>query len=112
MFDSIQAAQKLNITPRALRRLMRNHHAEATVGSGGRYVFSEDDIEVLREVLNARRPAEPTELAWLDQTPGFTMAQTEDPRLKQQRLEIRRERQRRLDARLQELARDTVTVCS
>ena len=112
MFDTHQAAEALGITPRSLRRFMRNHDEFGRVGSGGRYVFSEDDIKAIRGIIVKRRTMDDPELAWLDQTPGFTMEQVSDPRMKRRVLEVRRERQRRLDARLQQLARDTVTVCS
>lgn len=106
--NSDQAAAELGISPRSLRRFMRAHPEYARVGFGGRYVFDADAIEVIREQLPTRGPKEPPELAWLDQTPGFTMEQVSDPRMKQQVLQQRRERQARLNERLKQLGAVTV----
>ena len=108
MLDTTQAARELGISPRQLRRFMRSHPTFATVGMGGRYTFSQDDIETIRASLPTKKPKDPPELAWLDQTPGFTLAEVRDPRMRREVLEQRRERQRRLNERLKELSREGV----
>lgn len=104
--DSTQAARELNISPRQLRRFMRANPTFAPVGMGGRYTFSQDDIERIRASLPTKKPKDPPEFAWLDQTPGFTLAEVRDPRMRREVLEQRRERQRRLNERLKELSRE------
>ena len=106
--DSTQAARELNISPRQLRRFMRANPTFASVGMGGRYTFSQDDIETIRASLPTKKPKDPPELAWLDQTPGFTLDQVQDPRMKREVLEQRQARQRRLNERLKELSREGV----
>lgn len=106
MYNTDQAAEQLHLSPRALRRFMRKYPDLAQVGFGGRYVYSPEDIETIRSMSPGRRTMDPPELEWLNQTPGFTPEQVNNPRMKRAVLEQRRERQQRLNERLIELSRE------
>lgn len=48
-FTAVEAATELKTDGRTLRRFLRKHPAYQNAGSGGRYVFTEDDMPVLQK---------------------------------------------------------------
>lgn len=48
-FTAVEAASELKTDGRTLRRFLRKHPAYQNAGSGGRYVFTENDIPVLQK---------------------------------------------------------------
>lgn len=48
-FTAVEAATELKTDGRTLRRFLRKHPAYQNAGSGGRYVFTEDDMPILQK---------------------------------------------------------------
>lgn len=104
--DAHTAAQRLGITPRILRRIVRKHSSLQRAGMGGRYDFTEEDIKELEEIM-ARANNKSDGIAALDQSPGipFWMVNQahRDPAIRREIQARRREREERLAARIAEL---------
>jgi hypothetical protein len=48
-FTAVEAASELKTDGRTLRRFLRKHPAYQNAGSGGRYVFTENDMKALSD---------------------------------------------------------------
>lgn len=55
MFSAAEAAAQLNTEGKTLRRFLRQDALYKNAGSGGRYIFTQDDMEQLAERFNAWR---------------------------------------------------------
>lgn len=102
-----EAAERLGINPKALRRHLRDHWAATS--SGGQYDLSEEDVLTLRGELKPRAEVlDDDGLPHLDADPGVdveTMLKARrDPHARAELLVRRRVRQTKLRDRLLELS--------
>lgn len=111
MFTSIEAAAAIGTTPRLLRRFLRNNDSWRNAGVGGRYMFTESEVNSLSLQFHkwnkstAIRPVTKLDpLDHLDQDPGITIEEMlefpKNPKLRADVLKRRSERFARLEERM------------
>lgn len=115
MYSSIEAAAEIGTTPRLLRRFLRDPgNSWNTAGIGGRYMFTESDLKVLKVAFHKWHKGKPATadapkvdpFDYLDQDKGITVEEMlempKNPKLKADVLRRRADRFARLDARMRE----------
>lgn len=111
MYTSIEAAAIIGTTPRLLRRFLRDNDSWRAVGIGGRYLFTEPDVQSLNIQFHKWHKSKPAKVAvdpldYLDQDPGITIEEMlelpKNPKLKADRLKARADRMHRLHERMRE----------
>lgn len=111
MYTSIEAAAEIGTTPRLLRRFLRDNDSWRAVGIGGRYLFTESDVQSLNIQFHKWHKSKPAKVSvdpldYLDQDPGITVEEMLDlpknPKLKADRLKARADRMHRLHERMRE----------
>lgn len=117
IYSSMDAAAELGTTPRLLRRFIRQNDSWKNATHAGRYSFTESEMKSLKIQFNSwqgtrssRKPTskvEAEELFHLDEDKGITVDDMHrmktDPRFRQEVIERRKNRFRKLEARINEV---------
>lgn len=121
IYGASEAAVELGVEPRALRRWLRNNPSYRNAGIGGRYMFQQHDIDLMRRQLKHDGvavqgfvPLKTKDPALLDGEPGcpldkLLVAQGDRAsleRLRVDRREARAGRQQRLRTRMNQVLPD------
>lgn len=115
-YSSAEAAAELDVHPRVLRRFIRSNDSWKNATHAGRYSFSEADIRSLKVQFpkwqSGRAPRRSTvesieEIKELDTDPGIhpdeMVLMKTNPQFRNEVLERRRQRQLRLQARINQI---------
>lgn len=96
LMTTTQAAQALGVAPRQLRRFLRDHAEDwPSVGIGGRYWFSQSDLNRLAQGMGV------TMKRLSPDRPGLTVEEMiqarYNPQMRERQLKMRAERRQRLE---------------
>lgn len=120
IYSSSEAAAIIGTEPRMLRRFLREFSEWHVLDTGGRYSFPADVLDKLEAEFNvwfgkrgsrAPKRSEPTELRYLDEIapmPVEYLSMKPNRHVREEAANRRAERQRKLQARLNELGMNKV----
>lgn len=107
LFTTVQAANQLSITPRALRKFLRSSDRWSSAGFGGRYLLSPSDLKEVAMALGIPSPESDLQVWATDPEPiiepEYLEVAMRNPGVREIVLEERRKRQARLQQRIDEV---------